>query len=148
MVKKKDKVIFDANIFLSFFLTSGPTITTLFNIWQSGFIQLFASPEIIAEIKRVSEYPKLQKYLTDEDKRRLFIMTHRMVKKSYPKEKISFPRDQGDSIYLEAAVSCGADYILTGDRDLLDLEKYKNIIIISPSEFIKLISTSRKSPES
>lgn len=138
MVKKKDKVIFDANIIISFFLTKGPTISTIFHIWQLGLIQVFASPEIISEIKRVSEYPKLQKYLSSEDKRKLFILIDRMIKKTYPKGKISFPRDQGDSIYIEAAVSCGADYIVTGDRDRLDLKTYKETKILSPRDFITL----------
>lgn len=141
MDKKNIKVIFDANIILSFFLTSGPTITTLFSVWKSGFFRVFISPQITSEIKQVSGYPKLQKYLSSETKRRLFVLLDRHMRKTYPKTKVNFRRDPGDAIYLEAAQSCGADYIVTGDSDLLDLKIFGKTKILTPKEFLEKVNS-------
>lgn len=55
-----------------------------------------------------------------------------------------FPTDAGisdpdDVIILAAAVSCGAEYIVSGDRHLLALHEYGGISIINPATFLKLM---------
>lgn len=49
---------------------------------------------------------------------------------------LEFCRDPKDNKYLELALSGQADCIITSDRDLLSLNPFKNISIISPSEFL------------
>jgi predicted nucleic acid-binding protein len=44
-------------------------------------------------------------------------------------------RDQDDDMIIACAVSATADYIVTGDEDLLVLKRYKNIVIINPRNF-------------
>lgn len=139
MGSKKYKVIFDANIYLSFFLTQGDTIAAIFDAWQNNMFEVYASPEIITEVKRVFLYPKLQKYLTKNDVNKLSYLLDRIVVKIYPSEKMDFSRDPDDAIYLEAAFACKADYLVTGDRDLLDLKIYREIRIFTPKEFLEEI---------
>ncbi len=45
-------------------------------------------------------------------------------------------RDRDDNRVLEAAVEGDCDFIITGDRDLLELCKYKKIKIITPAQFL------------
>jgi predicted nucleic acid-binding protein len=47
--------------------------------------------------------------------------------------------DPNDNMILECAFAGNAKYIITGDRHLLDLESYKEIIILKASEFFKRI---------
>lgn len=54
-----------------------------------------------------------------------------------PRTMVKVSRDPDDNKILEAAVEGTCDYIVTGDKDLLDLRKYKNIKILSPAEFLK-----------
>jgi uncharacterized protein len=54
------------------------------------------------------------------------------------KEKILLCRDEKDNIILETAVVANANIIITGDKDLLILEEFRNIKILSPQEFTKI----------
>lgn len=49
-------------------------------------------------------------------------------------------RDVDDNNVLRVAESIMADYIVTGDKDLLILEKYKHSYIISPKQFLSIIA--------
>ena len=53
-------------------------------------------------------------------------------------------RDPKDNFLLELAVSAEADYIITGDKDLLVLNPYKNINIVSANDFEKILLALHK----
>lgn len=46
-------------------------------------------------------------------------------------------RDPYDDMFLAVAVSAWASWIVTGDKDLLGLRKYKTLRIVTPQEFLK-----------
>lgn len=51
--------------------------------------------------------------------------------------------DPDDKIILECAIEADADFIITGDSDLLDLKQCRNIQILNPSEFINLLKVPK-----
>ena len=53
-------------------------------------------------------------------------------------EEISICRDEYDDMFIECAVACGAKYIVSGDEDLLVLEKYREIQIITPKKYLEM----------
>ncbi len=53
-----------------------------------------------------------------------------------PKIEITECRDPKDNKFLELAVAGNADCIVTGDKDLLVLDPFRNIRIITPKEFL------------
>ncbi len=53
-----------------------------------------------------------------------------------PKKIEKICRDPFDDYILAAAVSGGADYLITSDKDLLVLEKYKGVVIVTPKDFM------------
>ncbi len=59
-----------------------------------------------------------------------------------PAESLSVIADPPDNRVLEAAVAGEADYIVSGDRDLLDLGKYEGIEIVTPAMFLAILATS------
>src|SRR3989338_5781749 len=141
MVTKKIKVVFDANIYLSFLLTRGETITTIFRSWLDGVFDVYASPEIISEVRAASNYPKLQKRITQKDKEVISALFHYQVERVYPTKTVSFPKDPDDAIYLAAARACDADYLVTGDtKHLLPLKKFGRTKIVTPAEFKQIVS--------
>jgi len=54
-------------------------------------------------------------------------------------------RGPDDDRVLECSQSSGSDYIVTGDKDLLDLQRYAGATILKPAEFLKLLQGDRKS---
>jgi predicted nucleic acid-binding protein len=52
------------------------------------------------------------------------------------KESITICRDSKDDKFLELAISGNADFIITGDQDLLVLNPFRNIEVITANEFL------------
>ena len=81
---------------------------------------------------------KFDKYISDVD-REVFLT----VVKNYSKfisvsHKTTICIDADDNKFLELAVSGRAKYIVTGDNDLLCLQNYRDICIITPANFLAL----------
>ena len=55
-------------------------------------------------------------------------------------ENIEACRDPKDDKFLELAVSGNADYIITGDDDLLELNPFQNVKIITSREFLEFFN--------
>jgi len=49
------------------------------------------------------------------------------------------PRDRDDDHVLACAIAGEVDYVVSGDRDLLDLREYRGIRILSPAAFVALL---------
>ena len=58
-----------------------------------------------------------------------------------PKSKFDAVRDKKDNKILECAFDCRANYIVTGDNDLLDLKEFKGIKILNSKEFLDVFSS-------
>lgn len=98
---------------------------------------LLASRESCAELADVIWREKLDPYTTPEE-RRVFLNTFaEEVTIVETTETVSVCRDPGDNMMLELAVSGQADLIITGDKDLLVLNPFRKIRILTPSEFLK-----------
>jgi predicted nucleic acid-binding protein len=55
-----------------------------------------------------------------------------------PKQLKAVDRDPDDDMVLECAMEGGAHYIVTGDKDLLDLKVFRSIQIVRASEFLRI----------
>lgn len=130
------RIIADSNILLSSIFWSGNP----YKIIQKAInneILIFISQPILDEIKiilkrdfRIGE----QEIMDIIDSIKLFTQ---LVK---PKEKIDFIKeDRKDNIILECAVAANAKYIVSGDNHLKDLVSFRNIKIVSPAEFLRII---------
>jgi len=58
-----------------------------------------------------------------------------------PRALTTVCRDQEDNMVLECALECHAQYIVSGDKDLLELREFRGIRIVRASELLKLLST-------
>jgi hypothetical protein len=53
---------------------------------------------------------------------------------------MAVPRDPEDNMVLECAIEAEAEYIVSGDKDLLELKEYRGIRIIRAGDFLNLVS--------
>ena len=60
------------------------------------------------------------------------------------KERIEVCRDPDDNKFIECAVAANALYIVSGDKDLLDLKKYRDVRILTAAEFLEIKSPQTK----
>jgi putative PIN family toxin of toxin-antitoxin system len=142
------RVVIDTNAFVSAVLFDGPT-SGLLTLWQRRKMLVVLSPDILDEYLRVLTYPKFK--LT---KREIGSVLNRELLpyavQIKPKARINAAVDPDDNKFIEAAVSGKAKFLISGDRDLLEVERVRNVQIISPSEFLKThaeyITGSRTKP--
>lgn len=130
------KVVLDTNILISAIGFGGkPRVALLLAI--EGKIKGITSRVLLAELHEVisKKFPKLEPQLLiiEEQIKEKFIIVQ-------PKKAINLSRDEDDNRVLEAAWEGSCDYIITGDEDLINLRKFKNIKIVTPDEFLKEIS--------
>ena len=108
----------------------------LVSLWQKSSITLLLSREILDEYLRVFSYPKFE--LSEEEIKELIqeeILPYaKMVK---PKRRLRVvQRDPSDDKFIECAVAGKARVIISGDKDLLSLGRYRQIRILSPAQFL------------
>lgn len=131
----KSSVVLDTNILVSALIYGGNSEEIL-KLALTKNISATTSLYLIAELTGILS----QKFSFDEEKTLLIV---KKIKKHfqivYPKKEIAILKDDPDNRVLETAVEGGCGYIVTGDKDLLNLIKYKNIKIIKPAEFLKEI---------
>ena len=61
-----------------------------------------------------------------------------------PTETIHVCRDPDDDILLEAAVAGGAEYIISGDLDLLAIRKFRTVKIVKPADFLTILGKTAR----
>ena len=130
-------VVLDTNTVLSALLFKQSTLSQLRTLWQSGKIIPIGSKATISELIRVFAYPKFK--LSDIDQQS-FLDEYLPYIKTFTKvEKIvdtSICKDINDVMFLELALAGKADYLITGDNDLLEVQQIFKFKIITPIEFI------------
>ena len=138
---KKNRIVIDTNVFISALLIRKSVPFQVVNIaFKQGFI--LNSDATFSELQQVLTRRKFEKYLTSEE-RNIFLFKLANESQSIDiKEEIKACRDAKDDKFLELAVNGNADFIVTGDADLLVLNPFRDIEIITPEIFISRFQES------
>ncbi len=136
---KKPKAVIDTNIFISALLGSSNAGKILDKFTDAKF-DLLISKDILNELIDVISRKKFSNIFHPEDIKRLIGLLETDARIVIPEDNI-FPacRDPEDYIILACAAKGKADYIITGDSDLLEISPFRRIKIITPSQFLKRI---------
>ena len=148
-------VVFDCVVFLQGLIrSSGPAVTCI-ERFEQGRFSLVVSQEVLSELRDVLSRPKLREsfpLLTDA---KVDLLIELLLSKgkfvaSVPK-RWELPRDPDDEPYINLAIEAGAQYLVTRDRDLLDLmswetkegrefqSRFRDLRILDPVPFLKAI---------
>ena len=137
------KVVLDANLFISAVLKPRSKPAQILELVRDRKLVLFVSPAILLEIRKALLYPKLQK-LHKLNAGQVDLLLQEFTKfAEFTPEKLkilAIEADPADNKYLECAVEGKVDYIVSGDHHLRDLQTYQDIPVLSPAEFLKLVS--------
>jgi putative PIN family toxin of toxin-antitoxin system len=144
MVQEKKKVIrvvLDTNVLVSVLLFGG-SLTSLMEGWKQGsFIPIF-SRATFQEFATVLTYPKFNlargeiAALLEEEVLPFFEVVE------VQEEIKGVCRDPEDDKFIACALAGSADWIVSGDPDLLALKKFRSLRILKPSDFIRWLSLS------
>ena len=131
------KIILDTNIWISFLITKD--FKKLDLLINRGKIQLLFSNELLEEFITVAQRPKFKKYFTKNDIEKVLDNFDSFGKIIKIRSDIKICRDIKDNFLLNLAIDGKADYLLTGDNDLLNMQTIRKTKIASITDFLKII---------
>ncbi len=136
------KAVIDTNVFVSGLIGSGSSSDIIDSLANDEF-KLVISYSLLGELLFVLNRPKFRKYFDYRDVKELASLIHAKTKLISPSVTIQVCRDPKDNFVIECAVTGKADFIVTGDNDLLCLIAYREIPIVSPNHFLKVLKPLR-----
>lgn len=136
----KTRIIVDTNLWISFLI--GKKLAGLLDFLSDEKVELVVSQELLNEVLEVASRPKLKKYFSQEH---LNLVEDFMTQETLFCRINNVParcRDSKDNYLLELALVSKANYLITGDKDLLSMGEIGCCQIITVMEFDALISSS------
>jgi len=138
MLNPSKRVIFDANIWISFAI--GKRLNELRMALTHPKVEVFVCQKLLWEVKVTTQKPKLLKYISPV-RHKMLLELMQACQCVNITEQISISRDPNDDYLMDLAVTANADFLVTGDNDLLILKNYQNVNIISFASFMAVIDT-------
>ncbi|MES2677940.1 MAG: putative toxin-antitoxin system toxin component, PIN family [Pseudomonadota bacterium] len=133
------RVVIDTNVLISYLLSaSNSTSKKTVNKVLAQNHSLLISNETFKELSITLLKDKFDPYVSLEKRQQFLLMIKSIAEFITIQERINKCRDKKDNQFLEVAVSGNANLIITGDKDLLVLNPFRNINILSPADFYQL----------
>lgn len=160
MSLEKPRVVFDCMVYLQAAAREEGPAAACLRLAENHFISLFLSREILREVREVLAHPKIRErfsQLTDDIVTAFIerLRTVADVMTTIPKH-FSYVRDVDDEPYINLAVEVGADYLVSRDKDLLDLmqwttedgrefqKRFRFLRIVDPVTFLNEMGQKRR----
>lgn len=132
------KIVLDTNVLLSGLMAPGGAPGRIVKAWFDARFDVVMSLEQLGEIARVLGYPKIHRKLGWDEQR-----IEQFIRQLYIRAEViephaaavEVPRDPNDAPILATLIASGADVLVSGDRDLLELRGEHPIQ--TPAEFVR-----------
>jgi hypothetical protein len=139
------KALLDTNQLVSSLLSSQGLQRQLIDAWRRRAFLLLLVPGQVDEVSEVLLRPKIAK------KYRVVPADHQAFLELLRGEAILLPhqpapgvcRDPDDDYLLGCAALGGADYLVTGDDDLLSVTQYRDVVVIDARTFLSVLAAQR-----
>ena len=132
-------VVLDTNVLLSALRTDTTPPARILDAWRAGRFRLVTSIEQIEEFRRAARYPKLRSVLPRaavgevvNQLRAADVLLERL-------RRAGDSPDPGDEYLIAMAIASGADFLVTGDRELLALRRAAETPIVTPRRFAAML---------
>ena len=132
------RAVIDTSIFFSALIRRKGTIGALLRALRDGHFTVIYATAILIEIIDWLGRDKfrIKYHLEPNDITALVNLIRLRGELVIPAQSITAYRDPKDNKFLEAALAGAADYIVSGDANLLDLESFESIPILHPAAFL------------
>lgn len=129
------RLVFDTNVIVSALLLPDSVPRRAFDKALDRGTILLSLPAL-TELNEVFARRRFDKYLLEEERMRFLATLVKASEVVQVTETIDDCRDPRDNKFLELAVAGRADCIISGDEDLLTLNPYRDIPVLTPKEFL------------
>jgi putative PIN family toxin of toxin-antitoxin system len=139
MAVKKIRVVFDTNWYISATINKRSRRTLYELIINRDLIILF-SVDILKEYNQVISRDKFKKIITAQQVERFIHLVISSLNNVEIKSNLEGSRDPNDNFLLSLSFDSNADYLVTGDNDLLVLQEIASTKIVNLGQFLSIIS--------
>lgn len=136
------RVVLDTNVVISGLGRASSPPGQILQFWKSGSVELVTSRQLVAEYRTALSYPKVRAFLklTDaEVEEALLGLEDADIQVDIGVPERTVHSDPDDDIVVATAIAGEADFIVSGDRHLLELGEHKGIRIIPPVMLLALL---------
>lgn len=133
------RVVLDTNVVISSFLKPTGNPSRIVRLILQGDLEIAVNEQILAEYSEVASRPIFQ---LDRDRVQVVLDYLRSVATHAPSLPVrpSLP-DPGDEAFLEAALSGGADFLITGNKKHYPAGACREVTVVTPAEFLKSLAS-------
>jgi len=135
--QKTGKIIIDTNVWISFLI--GRELQDLKDLIVNEKVKIITTDQLISEIRLVTSRDKLKKYFNQDNVSDLISLLDILSDKVKINKIDRICRDPKDDFLLALSRKSRANYLITGDNDLLDLKVYGRTKIVTVKEFKEMI---------
>lgn len=128
------RVVVDTNVFVSSFFGGNPR--KIVDLWKSGQVTICLSKPIIDEYVEVLQRLGLQNERELGELLNLFARGLHVLFSANTPELHLVKEDPDDDKFIECAVALKADFVISGDKNLIAIKDYMSIRIVTPKEFL------------
>ena len=133
------KAVIDTNIWVSALITAGNP-KKLLDAWLIDSLFIVVYPQwLIDELRTIPSKPRLVARIHPDDVHNLITHIEEDGFLVEPEQVSALSRDPKDDVFLACAAAAQADYLVTGDDDLLCLHKYRDTQIVTPAQFLQIL---------
>ena len=137
MRKRVIRVVIDTNWWVSFVINSYKSQLT--TVLLHPDIDIYSCAELDQEIFETLNDANLQKYIQPNIKEEFLRLYPAAINLIIVKSTATACRDPKDNFLLALSKDAKAHYLITGDKDLLSLNSFGKTVIVTMSEFIRII---------
>ena len=135
--------VLDTNVWVSGIINGLGPPGRIIALWRNDYFKVVISPLLIGELERALTYPRVRAAIQrPEEEVHSFVAELARIAVSLETPNLDVSRDPDDNRFLEAAIAGDADFLVTGDRDLLTLEEHEGIAIVTPARFLAILETT------
>lgn len=128
------RIVIDTNLWVSALL-SQTMRQRLEKLIENPDIVILGSPVLLAEIEAVAKRPKFARYFSAEMTAAFLDILRERLDIIFPTSQVKICRDPKDDFLLAIAKDGEADFLLSGDKDLLEIADFEETKIVSLTEF-------------
>ena len=129
------RIVLDTNVFMSGIFWAGPPEKIL-NAWQAQQLDLVVSSDIIDEYLRIAKALSKKYPGVDISPFIDMVVIHGKMIAPIPLSA-AVCRDPNDDMFIALALSSNTKIIVSGDKDLLDIDGYAGIEVMKPNKFVE-----------
>lgn len=130
---KSARTIIDTNLWISYLIS--PTDLSLEDLLESGHIVILFSDDLVSEFINVASRPKFRRHFSLDRIQTVLDLLEDFGEPVNTQSEVSICRDAKDNFLLALAKDGNAEFLVTGDTDLLDIEQFEETAILTLSDF-------------